>query len=77
MDAAKIESLANELASVAAIFAPGSATAIGLLLKTGAALNGLIADIKAQTEADAPEVWQKVEDDFSHAVEAWQDSLNG
>lgn len=77
MDAAKIEALANELSSVAAIFVPGSAAAIGLLLKTGAALNGLIADIKAQTEANAPEVWQQVESDFARSVEAWHDSLNG
>lgn len=34
-------------------------------------LIGVIAKIKGQTEADHPEVWAKVRDDWKDAVKRW------
>lgn len=70
----QIAAIAEQLAGVAAVFAPGSAMAIGLLIKAGAELNTLVGAIKAQTEADAPEVWAQVQRDFSDAVSVWDAS---
>ena len=52
--------IAAALKALAAIFDPKDADSISDLLDTAAQLNETIAEIRAQTEETAPEVWKKI-----------------
>jgi len=80
IDVQKVESIAEALLAVVTQFIPGAniaqdAQLIRELLHAGAALNGLLAEIRNQNDANAQEVWEKVAADFQGAVDAFDESI--
>lgn len=71
MNAAQIEQLAMTLASIAAVISPGNAEAIAALVKAGTELNGIIQRVRQ----DDPEVWAQIRENYSEAVDAFNQSV--
>lgn len=74
IDANKIKAIVTVLEAAAAIYAPGSAPAVAALLNAATQLNGLIGEIRSQTDADAQAVWDKVRTDYSDALAEFESS---
>lgn len=72
MDANALKDLALKLLGVAGIFDPRDAAILKLLVETFQELHVVMKDIRNQTEANAPEVWAGVRDDFKDAVAAFE-----
>lgn len=72
LTAEQIEAFAKQMAALASIFAPGSATAISALIAAGTELNAMIKSIK---END-PEMWAKVVAETNTTVDAYLAGLN-
>ena len=81
IDSNKIKEIADKLLAIAAIVAPQSSGAVlGIqvladLFSAGTDLNGLLKQIKEQTEENAPEVLAAVIADYNAASKAWDDSV--
>lgn len=71
LTSAQIAALAQQLGSIAAIFNPGSAAAIGGLLTVGTQLWALMDQIKAND----PAMWATVQADYVTAVAGFEASV--
>lgn len=70
----QLELIAQTLLRLAQVYKPHEAALIAELFAAGKELNDLLRDIRVQTEAEAPEVWAKVREDFGDAVSRWEDA---
>lgn len=80
LDIAKLEEIGGLVLDVAGAFYPGAslvahAAQLKQLLEAGAELNGLLAQIKNQTDADMAAVWNAVRADYSDAVDQFKASV--
>lgn len=64
----KLTEFAKQLAALAAIFNPGAAATVQLLVAAAAQLNEMVALIKQ----DDPEMWAKISADFNSAAAAYE-----
>lgn len=67
----QIQAFAQQFSALAAIFNPGAAASIQLLVAAATQLNEMIGTIKKND----PEMWNKVADDFNAAVAAFDASV--
>ena len=80
IDIAKLEEIGGLVLDVAGSFVPGAALFVRAnqlkqLLEAGSELNGLLAQIRKQTDADSLQVWEAVEADYEDAVTAFRASV--
>jgi len=68
--------IAQQLAAVAGVFSPQNAAAIALLTQTATSLNTLVQQIRTQSDANAQQVWQRVEAKFEASVLAFEASVS-
>jgi hypothetical protein len=67
LTAEQIDAFAKQMAALASIFAPGSATAISALIAAGSELNSMIASIRQND----PDMWAKVSQETNDTVDAY------
>lgn len=72
----RIDAIVQVLSILSASFIPGNAAAIAALLQAGSKLNRLVQQIRDQTEADSPEVWDEVREHYLNAVEDFEASVD-
>jgi predicted component of type VI protein secretion system len=80
LDISKLEEIGGLVLDVASSFSPTGALIVRAnqlkqLLEAGSELNGLLARIRNQSDADSLQVWEAVEADYSDAVDAFRASL--
>jgi hypothetical protein len=73
--AAQLLIFAEALVDLAQKFDPKDAESIRDVIDAGSDLNGLIKDIRDQTQENAQEVWDKVRTDYSENLARFQASL--
>lgn len=73
--AEQIEDLGKKLVQIAAIFNPESALVIGGVVEAASELNTIVREIRSQSEANAPEVWNQVRKDYGDALNAFNASV--
>lgn len=76
IDAQTLLVFAEGLLAIAEQFNPKAAGSIKEVIDAGAELNGLIKQIKDQTQEEAPEVWAQVSSDFNRSLSAFQASVD-
>lgn len=74
ISASQIESLAQSLLSVAAIYDPKDAAIVKLLLDAGTKLNLMLNSIKHQSDTDSDAVWNIVRTDYADSLAAFNES---
>ncbi len=80
LNIARLEEIGGIVLDVAGSFVPGAplivhAAQLKQLLEAGTELNGLLAQIRAQTDADSVKVWEAVEADYADAVSGFRASV--